>query len=497
VRARRLVAAAGTAVAAIAVALPLVGSRPAAAASPGCEWLAGDLHVHTTFSHDSYGGPADDNTGHDEAHTLGHSVTSQFAVASARGLDFVAITDHNDVRSQGDPGFGTAGVIAIPGYEASYRGHAQMLGARRVYEGPHETARDVQKLADALRGDRGVFQINHPAEGSTDFPHDRDWSYAHAVVPDTVEVWNISRLWQPPMPSGSSNDDAIRFWEGFLDAGHHVAATGGSDNHYVATTAVQGVGQPTTWVCAPEATTAGVLAGLREGRTFISHQPPSHEGPRVYLEGDADRDGTYESIVGDTVPPGTPLRVRVDGGPGALLALTGTGGRQIGDPVPVTGAEFAHELMPERDVTWVRAEVFEPDAAEERAAACDGAFGGETTYCRNDLATLGMTSAIFLEERFDPATTLTYTGPAAERVGATVTFSATLSGSEGPIADAPVTFAYRGREYPSVTDGAGNATVETRVTGPPGTYDLTIAFGGSERYSPTTWSGTFTVTTPQ
>src|SRR6266550_9285638 len=78
------------------------------------EWVAGDLHVHTTYSHDSYGGPGDDNTGPDEAYTLGHSVTSQFAIAASRGLQYLAITDHNDIRSQSDPGFGSCGVIPVP-----------------------------------------------------------------------------------------------------------------------------------------------------------------------------------------------------------------------------------------------------------------------------------------------------------------------------------------------------------------------------------------------
>ncbi|MDQ3982403.1 MAG: CehA/McbA family metallohydrolase, partial [Actinomycetota bacterium] len=442
----------------------------------------------------SYGGPSDDNTGPDEAYTLGHPVASQFAVAAGRGLDFTAITDHNDVRSQSDAGFGSAAVLGVPGYEASYRGHAQMLGAQKVYEGPHETAADVQALADALRADGGVFQINHPAEGSTDFPHDRDWTYGHAVVPDTVEVWNISRLWQPPAPSGSSNDDAIRFWEGFLDAGHRVAATGGSDNHYLATTPVQGVGQPTTWVCAEQATVAGVLGGLRAGRTFVSHQPPAHRGPRIFLEGDANRDGVYESMVGDEIPRASPLRVRVEGAPGALLQVVGTGGRPLGEPVAVTGADFSHDLTPGPEVTWVRAEIYEPDAAEERAAACDGLFGGETTYCRNDLAVLGMTSALFLAEPFDPATTLVYDGPPSATVGSTAIFSATLTGSDGPLADAPVTFTYRDRVYPATTDSAGVATATVRVTGPPGTYDLAAAFPGDGRHDASVWRGTFTVT---
>ena len=486
----------GHALAAALMAATLAGSPGPANAAPSCDWLAGDLHVHTTHSHDSYGGPSDDNTGPDEAYTLGHPVASQFAVAAGRGLDFLAITDHNDVRSQSDDAFGSLGVIGVPGYEASYRGHAQMLGARRVYEGSSATAADLQLLADALRADGGVFQINHPAEGSTDFPHDRDWSYGHEVVPDTVEVWNISRLWQPPLPSASSNDDAIRFWEGFLDAGHRVAATGGSDNHYLATTPVQGVGQPTTWVCSEDATAAGVLEGLRSGRTFVSHQPPAHGGPRVFLEGDADRDGVYESIVGDEVPPGSRLRARVEGAPGALLQLYGTGGEPIGDPVLVDGPAFTHEVTPDRSITWVRAEIYEPDAAEQRAAACDGFFGGETTYCRNDLAVLGMTSAIFLADPFDASTTLVYDGPTSANVGAKVIFSATLTGADGPIAGVPVTFTFRDRTYPAVTDGTGVARAATKVTGPPGVYELIAAFRGTDRYDPSGWTGTFTVTTP-
>ncbi|HYP23657.1 MAG TPA: CehA/McbA family metallohydrolase [Actinomycetota bacterium] len=487
---------AAPAVAAALVATALAGASGPASAAPTCDWLAGDLHVHTTFSHDSYGGPSDDNTGPEEAYTLGHSVTSQFTVAAARGLDFTAITDHNDVRSQSDAGFGSAGVIGVPGYEASYRGHAQMLGARRVYDGSSATAAGVQALADALRADGGAFQINHPAEGSTDYPHDRDWSYGHSVVPDTVEVWNISRLWQPPLPSGSSNDDAIRFWEEFLDAGHRVAPTGGSDNHYLATTPLQGVGQPTTWVCAENASVAGILGGLRAGRTFVSHQPPAHGGPRLFVEGDADRDGVYESIAGDEIPPGSPLQVRVEGAPGSLLQVIGTGGEPLGDPVPVTGPSFAHELTPDRSVTWVRAEIYEPDAGAERAAVCDGFFGGESTYCRNDLAVLAMTSAIFLAEPFDPATTLTYEGPTSAHAGSKAIFSVALTGSDGPIAGAPVTFSYRDRAFPATTDAFGVARAATKVAGPPGAYELRADFAGDDRYEPSSWAGTFTVTTP-
>ena len=157
----------------LAAAAALAAAAPAAQAG---EWLAGDLHVHTTYSHDSYGGPGDDNTGHEEAYVFGFPVMGDFALAAERGLDFLAITDHNDVRSQSDPGFGAFGVIGVPGYENSLSGHAQMLGASRLLPKPADTrsAADVQAHADALRAEGGVFQINHPVNSETSDPDDLD-----------------------------------------------------------------------------------------------------------------------------------------------------------------------------------------------------------------------------------------------------------------------------------------------------------------------------------
>jgi hypothetical protein len=366
-----------------ALALPPRAEAADPAGSSG-QWLAGDLHVHTTYSHDSYGGPGDDNTGPDEAYTLGLTVSQQFALAATRGLDFLAITDHNDVRSQSDAGFGAHGVVPVRGYESSLQGHGQMLGAGRVYDDD-----DVAALRDALRADGGVFQINHPREGG-----EADWAPGHDVVPDAVEVWNISRLYQPPLPSASDNDAALAFWEGFLDAGEHVAATGGSDSHWASTVAVQGAGSPTTWVFATEPTEAGVLEGIRAGRTSISARPPGQGGARLFLEADADGDGTFESMVGDTVPAGSLLRARVESATGTELRVITEGGALAFDPVPVTGTDFEHRFRVGGG-SWVRAEVARPDLVEQRRAVC----GDVSSYCRNLLLVEAMTSAIYQSSR--------------------------------------------------------------------------------------------------
>jgi len=366
----------------------LASVTPASAA----EWLAGDLHVHTTYSHDSYGGPGDDNTGLDDANTVGLSVGGQFALAGSRGLSYLAITDHNDIRSQQDPGFGFGGVSAVPGYENSLKTHAQMLGARRIYPNGDKGLAATLGVAEALRRDGGVFQVNHPSSPN--------WVYGYDVPAETSEVWNLPWYYQPPFPAAADNDRALRFWQGWLDRGAKVGVAGGSDSHWAYTSPVQGVGQPTTWVYARDRSVAGILAGLREGRTFLSHQPPAYAGPQVFLEGDGDGDGRFEAMVGDTVPPGSRLRARVVGAPGAMLRLAINGGREAFAPVQVSGSEFEHRFIAPAAATWIHAQLYGEDVPVGRQAGCAAIpsddLTGSFTYCTNRVAMLGLTSAIFL-----------------------------------------------------------------------------------------------------
>jgi hypothetical protein len=371
----------------VAVAVAALAAFGAAAApAQAGRWVAGDLHVHTTYSHDSYGGPGDDNTGPEDVFTLGHTVTDDFAIARARGLDFLAISDHMDVRSQSDPGFGTSGVLGLPAYENSLDGHAQMLGAKHLYDNGDKSTASVLALEDALHADGGLLQANHP--------NDPRWGYGYDVPVDTVEVWNLPWYYQPPLPASSNNTWALHWWESWLDRGAHVAATGGSDSHWLSTTAAQGPGQPTTWVYVDKLSVRGVLDGLRAGHTTVSTQPPGLAGPRVFL-------ASGRAIPGDTVKRHSRFRVRVLGAPGSYVRIVTDGGREAFPPVLVKGARFTYRFrLPKGKPTWVRAEVYGEDAKAGRRDGCTAIFGHEgefeETYCSNRIAMQALSSAIFL-----------------------------------------------------------------------------------------------------
>ena len=463
------------------------------APGPVGEWLAGDLHVHTCFSHDAYCGPSDDNTDPIDFWTLSGDVDERFTEASVKGLDYLAITDHNDVRSSTDPGFGSHGVIGVPGYENSLSGHAQMLGATHVFPGAGSAA-EVNALADALRAEGGVFQINHPLdETSPPFFSGCDdvdalgWGYGYDVRPDTIEVWNIGHWLQPPLPSSNSNDDSERWWECWLDRGARIGATGGSDSHWLSTALVQGPGNPTTWVFARERSARGVLQALREGRTAVSFQPPALGSARLSLEADADRDGVYESIIGDSVPPGTPMRVRAIGLLGqGFVRVRANSSTLLDGAVLTPGASvsFAAPSSP----GWVRASLLLPDAKAERAGTCDSLVGGQTTYCRNHLVEVALTSPIYLAA---PAAPTALSVSAAAR-GASVSATAVLTSGGSPVVGRTVAFGVGNAAATGVTDSGGRAAVVLTVEDHGRSQEVRASFAGDAAYLPSSSSTTVT-----
>jgi hypothetical protein len=384
---------AGGALAGAGLVLPRAGAlglRPRRSAGGGV-WLPGDLHTHSTYSHDVYGGPTDDNTGPDEVYTLGLPVAGKFAEARQRSLRYFAVTDHNDVRSVGELDSAAGGLIAIPGYEHSIEGHAQILGTTQLLDAGDQAADTINAMADGLRSAGGVFQANHPAyrvgldaevhpcgPGGCSDCQTMHWTYGFDVLPDTVEVWN---------PSVARSDVSEEYWECWLDRGERIGATGGSDSHWLSLHGVAGPGQPTTWVLAPEPTLAGVLEGLRAGRTSISGQPPSLGGAQLVLE--APREGR----IGDVVRPRTRLRITAPGLEVPAVVWVRANGERLLEREFDPGDEI--EFVAPREAGWVRALLL----ARATLPVDTTTELGDATPQRDGMPLLALTSPIYLSRR--------------------------------------------------------------------------------------------------
>ena len=220
----------------------------------------GDLHTHTH--------------GSDGVLALGE--LGQHAMRN--GLDFLAITDHNQMVSL-DTLYQHPGLTLIPGIEwTHYRGHANFLGVDQPYDEPFlaNTLEEV-KARFASAHERGAFiSINHPFDPVCPFLFDMN-----SLPYDCLEIWNG--------PMRGSNLQAIGFWQSMLMAGKKVSICAGSDYHRDSLLLFPG--GPTTCVYAMSNSPSDILSALRQGHAFLTY---SVNGPMLEMT-------AGEAILGDSV----------------------------------------------------------------------------------------------------------------------------------------------------------------------------------------------------
>jgi hypothetical protein len=192
--------------------------------------------------------------------------------AARRGLDFIAITDHNassqyDAMRELQPYFDK--VLLIPGREiTTFQGHVNILGTTDFldFRLGIEAVPDLDTLlrnADRLGA---VTSINHPALPSGEMCMGCGWTPSHSA--------DMHLLTAVEAVNGGSEQYGISdipFWNRELDSGYRLTGIGGSDNHRAMQPLDQigSVGSPTTVVYATELSTPAILAGIRAGHVFI------------------------------------------------------------------------------------------------------------------------------------------------------------------------------------------------------------------------------------
>ena len=198
--------------------------------------------------------------------------------AQRNGLDYLAITDHNQVVST-DTLLEHAHLTLIPGIEwTHYQGHSNFLGVDKPYDEPFlaNTLEEVQARFSSARSRGAFISINHPCDPVCPFLFDID-----SLPYDCLEIWNG--------PMRGSNLQAIGLWHSMLMAGKKVPICGGSDYHR--DSLLLFTGGPTTCVYAMSASPDDILTALRLGHAFIIY---SADGPTLEMT-------AGEAILGDSV----------------------------------------------------------------------------------------------------------------------------------------------------------------------------------------------------
>jgi hypothetical protein len=274
----------------------------------GSGWYRGDLHGHTVHSDGSW------------------DVDGLVGFAREHKLDFVTLTDHNTISALRQmESFSSDDLLTMGGFElTTFYGHALALGVRDLIDWRVRSGK--RTMTDALNevnAADGLFVIAHPMAPGDPACTGCHWDYADMMPGQAkvVEVWNEE--WE----SISNNNDAVQLWYHWLNQGHRLAATVGTDIHGPRPEPEFGFNE----VYADALTEQAILEGVRRGHLYLS------TGPQLTFTGTSSTGQT--TMIGDTLKSenytlnlqwsacrdGDRLRLIVDGQPKEEAAIDNMG----------------------------------------------------------------------------------------------------------------------------------------------------------------------------
>lgn len=341
---------------------PAVTAFADAPIAPAPGWYRGDLHMHS--------GNSDGKCSSQKGETVPCPAYRTAAAAAARGLDFIALTDHNttahyDEMRELQGAFDK--LLLVPGREVTtFFGHSNVFGPTDFldFRMTAPTYAEAAKWMDAVRREGGIVSLNHPGAPTGEMCMGCGWRVDDlpAGAVQAIEVVNGGTM----AGTGSAEGPLQGFarWHALLDAGQHVTGIGGSDNHNADIPADKpaAIGTPTTVVHMANLSLQGFLDGIRAGRVFID------------IDGRKDRfldlsaaSGDRTAIMGGTLRPGPRQAVRfaaeVRGAPGGgvELVIDGKVDARYRRAIGGDGRVVLPDWIADGARHWVRADVREAD----------------------------------------------------------------------------------------------------------------------------------------
>jgi hypothetical protein len=233
-------------------------------------WYRGDLHMHGAHSD----GSCASQSGSQKV-PCPLIFTAEQAVN--RGLDFIALSDHNTVSQANDirelqPYFDR--LLMIPAREVTtFQGHANLFGTTDPVDFRVSDAAvpDWNALLHQAAGLHGLVSINHPIRPNDETCMGCGWTPKGAVDLHLVQAIEAVNGMDAMLP-----DSGIPFWQHLLDQGYRLTAIGGSDNHNSRDKpglfGGGSLGTPTTVVHASALSMRAIIEAIGAGHVFIDVQ---------------------------------------------------------------------------------------------------------------------------------------------------------------------------------------------------------------------------------
>ncbi len=295
----------------------------------GAGWYRGDLHGHTFHSDGNWDVPA------------------FFQHALERELDFVTLTDHNTVSALAQlDSLRSDDLLTMGGMElTTYYGHALALGTREWQEWRTSDQRTMTDIAQAIMDKGALFVIAHPRSPGDPACTGCRWEFGEMMpgIAPAVEIWNGG--WR------DYNEQSLQLYYEWLNQGHRLVATAGSDIHGKSHEGARGAAADVVY--AEALSEAAIVDAIRRGHLYLS------SGPDLQLTAQVDGDDAL-SMMGDRIPTTTASHARVHAtwqgaAPDDLVCLIVNGIVRDEAPAHVDGREtWTIDLSADR---WVLVEV--------------------------------------------------------------------------------------------------------------------------------------------